>query len=65
MENIIIKKACKSEIDDIEAIYNESIDWLNNLGIHQWKKGVYPTNEDIYDINIYLAYHSPYINACC
>lgn len=43
MGNILIQKAGKNDIDNIEALYNESIDWLNNQGIHQWKKGVYPT----------------------
>ncbi len=43
MNNILIQKAGKNDIDSIEALYNGSIDWLNSQGINQWKRGVYPT----------------------
>lgn len=49
MGNILIQKACKNEIDSIEVLYNESIDWLNSQGIHQWKKEVYPTRKSALD----------------
>ncbi len=45
MNDIIIRKACKNNIDDIVVLYNETIDWLNNQGIFQWSKGVYPTRK--------------------
>lgn len=49
MGNIMIQKACKNEIDSIEVLYNESINWLNSQGIHQWKKEVYPTRKSALD----------------
>ena len=45
MSKFIVKKACENDIDEIEALYNAAIDWLNNQGIFQWKKGIYPTRE--------------------
>ena len=42
-ERLIIKKSVKEDIKYIEQIYEESIAWLNQKGIHQWKTGVYPT----------------------
>jgi ribosomal protein S18 acetylase RimI-like enzyme len=45
VKKIIIQKAVLSNLDSIETIYNESIDWLNSQGIHQWKRGVYPTRD--------------------
>ena len=43
MQNLVIEKAVSDNLDEIEAIYYESIDWLNGQNIHQWQKGVYPT----------------------
>jgi ribosomal protein S18 acetylase RimI-like enzyme len=43
MKNITIQKAAPNNLDLIETIYNESIDWLNSQNIHQWQRGVYPT----------------------
>lgn len=47
--DIQIKKAGINNIDDIEILYNESIDWLDSQGIHQWKKDVYPTRKSALD----------------
>lgn len=49
MGNILVQKAGKNDIDTIEALYNESIDWLNNQEIHQWIKGIYPTRKSALD----------------
>lgn len=40
---IVIRKTKDHELDLIEEIYNESIDWLRAQGLYQWKRGVYPT----------------------
>lgn len=43
MESMTIQKATGNDLDFVENIYNESIDWLTNQNIHQWQRGVYPT----------------------
>lgn len=43
MQKITIRKAEADELDRIEEMYNESIDWLRAQGLNQWKRGVYPT----------------------
>lgn len=43
MRDIQIQKTGMNDIDNIERLYGESIDWLNENGIHQWNKDVYPT----------------------
>lgn len=43
MKDIFIQKAVNDNLDLIETIYNESIDWLESQDIHQWKRNVYPT----------------------
>ena len=45
MESLTIRKATASDLDFVENIYNESIDWLINQNIHQWQRGVYPTRD--------------------
>ncbi len=45
VNNLMIHKAHSNDIDSIEVLYNESIEWLDSQGIHQWKKGVYPVRE--------------------
>lgn len=45
MAELKLEKAKSSDIDQIEKLYNESIDWLISNDIHQWKRGVYPTRE--------------------
>jgi len=44
-ENLNIQKAVSEDVDEIEAIYHESIAWLNGQSIHQWQEGVYPTRK--------------------
>jgi RimJ/RimL family protein N-acetyltransferase len=49
MDGVLIKKAGMHDIDGVEDIYDESIDWLDSQGIHQWKRGVYPTRQSALD----------------
>jgi RimJ/RimL family protein N-acetyltransferase len=59
LSNILIQKASNNDIDKIEILYNESIDWLNKQRIHQWKKDVYPTRKSallaIHENNLYCC----------
>jgi len=44
-EGIEIRKADRNDLENIGALYNDAIDWLNRQGMYQWKKGIYPTGE--------------------
>jgi ribosomal protein S18 acetylase RimI-like enzyme len=42
---MIIKKAILDNLDLVETIYHDSIDWLDSQNIHQWQKDIYPTRD--------------------
>ena len=44
---IIVRKGTLEDVNDIEELYNSSIDYLEaHTNYPGWKKGVYPTKED-------------------
>ncbi|MBV7271832.1 GNAT family N-acetyltransferase [Clostridiaceae bacterium UIB06] len=45
--NFVIRKAVMADIDDVEKIYNDVLDYeANNICYTNWKKGLYPTRMD-------------------
>lgn len=62
VKNILIKKVDKNKLDCIENIYKESIIWLDNKGINQWKIDVYPTRKTAFDAIIDESLYGCFIN---
>jgi ribosomal protein S18 acetylase RimI-like enzyme len=60
MNNIHMKKAEIGDLDIIETMYNDSIEWLDSQNIHQWNKEVYPTrnsaNRALEEGSLYCCY---------
>lgn len=47
--NMIMRKAKPNDLDAIVNLYHETIDYLNEQGIKQWNKHVYPTRQSALD----------------
>lgn len=47
MDELIIRKAVETDIDEVEKIYNAVLDKEKDSwqSIHNWQKGLYPTRK--------------------
>jgi ribosomal protein S18 acetylase RimI-like enzyme len=58
--NILIEKGTKYDIDQLEQLYDDLNDYLeNSINYPGWRKGIYPTREDavngVVNDNLYVA----------